>query len=331
MAGIEYKVSGEDSRGVVSQYHRKPQPRIMNQGAHSTDIAFLKPAERKNTISGSDSRFTIGFEVEKNSLHRNAVKEYPLFCGFELDSSCGYEAVTNVLPLVGRSHWRTKVYNMMVEAEQIIDDSYSPSDRRCSGHMTVTVKGMEPYDVIKLVRKNIAIFYAIFRGRLTNSYCNTNLTCLSYNDACRRGFNGGRGRYYAMLDKDFPCFTADGRRDGYCGGFELRIPSRISSVKQMMRRYELMYEVVNFSINSPNGSFESLLKKVQPIILSMYNGDVAKTEEIIELSRHMRKFIMTGKVNKHVHQWVDPQNNYANRQDAECRNYVASMSTYTNN
>jgi hypothetical protein len=62
----------------------------------------------------------------------------------------------------------------------------------------------------------------------------------------------------------------------------------------MIRRYELFYEVVNFSINSPSGSHDALLKRIDPIILSMYNGDRAKADEVLRLSKHFRKYIITG-------------------------------------
>jgi hypothetical protein len=68
----------------------------------------------------------------------------------------------------------------------------------------------------------------------------------------------------------------------------------------MMRRYELFYEIVNFSINKPNGSHDTLLKILKPIILSMYNGDVDKTEEVIALSKHFRKFIMSGEIHQDI-------------------------------
>ena len=67
-----------------------------------------------------------------------------------------------------------------------------------------------------------------------------------------------------------------------------------------MRRYELFYEIVNFSINKPNGSHDTLLKILKPIILSMYNGDVDKTDEVIALSKHFRKFIMNGEIHQDI-------------------------------
>ena len=144
---ITYEISNEYGRNRVQRYHGTPSPRNLSKGAKSSDIANLKSASKRNLIElgngDVDSKFTIGMEVEKSRLSRGAVKEYPLFCGFERDSSCGYEAITNIIPLLPSGKWRNKVFNMMFEARKIIEDQYSPSDRRCGGHITLAVQGMK--------------------------------------------------------------------------------------------------------------------------------------------------------------------------------------------
>ena len=93
MNGIIYTTTGESRRGQVASYHSKPSPLFLNKSKHAVDIAGLKPAQQRSAIKfeGGEyaSKFTIGFEVEKNQLSRNAVREYELFCGFERDGSCG--------------------------------------------------------------------------------------------------------------------------------------------------------------------------------------------------------------------------------------------------
>ena len=83
----------------------------------------------------------LGFEIEKLRFHGSSVREYPLLKGFEYDGSCGVEAITHVLPLLGKSLWRTKVFNMFVQAKKIISDEYSPSDSSCGGHDVILVAG----------------------------------------------------------------------------------------------------------------------------------------------------------------------------------------------
>lgn len=287
MSGINYTITGNRERGQVQSYHRKPNPLFLNKTKHNVDVAGLKKAERGTAIKfeGGDyeAKFTIGFEVEKNQLHRGAVREYELFCGFERDGSCGYEAVTHVLPLLPSGQWRTKVYDMMHKAEKIIDDRYSPSDRRCGGHITIAVDGMTGEQLREAVRKYSGIIYALFRNRLKNSYCGANNRMQASHEA-----QNYHHKYQVALVK------------GNC--LEFRLPSRFESVKQMMRRYELFYEVVNASVS--NMSHDALLKRLKPVIVSMYNGDVARAEEVMTLAKYFRKFILTGEIHQDIVQFV---------------------------
>lgn len=287
MSGINYTITGNRERGQVQSYHRKPNPLFLNKTKHNVDVAGLKKAERGNAIKfeGGDyeAKFTIGFEVEKNQLHRGAVREYELFCGFERDGSCGYEAVTHVLPLLPSGQWRTKVYDMMHKAEKIIDDRYSPSDRRCGGHITIAVDGLTGEQLREAVRGYSGIIYALFRNRLKNSYCGANNRMQSSHEA-----QNYHHKYQVALVK------------GNC--LEFRVPSRFESVKQMMRRYELFYEVVNAAVSG--ASHDTLLKRIKPVIVSMYNGDVARAEEVMTLAKYFRKFILTGEIHGDIAQYV---------------------------
>jgi hypothetical protein len=279
--GIVYTTTGQRERGEIASYHRKPQPLFLNKTKHAVDVSGLKKAEQRTAIKfeGGDyeAKFTIGFEVEKNQLSRNAVKEYELFCGFERDGSCGYEAVTHILPLLPAGKWRTKVFDLFHKAEKIIDDRFSPSDKRCGGHITVAVDGLSGEELRDAIRKNCGIVFALFRNRLKNNYCNGN----------SRLVNGEFGtRYQVTLAK------------GNC--LEFRLPSRFESVKQMMRRYELFYELINYSVNKPNGSHDGFLKTIKPIIVSMYNGDTEKSEEVLRLSKLFRAYILKGEVNQDI-------------------------------
>ncbi len=81
---------------------------------------------------------------------------------------------------------------------------------------------------------------------------------------------------------------------------EFRLPSRFESVKQMMRRYELMYEIVNYSVNKPNGSHETFLKGITPIVVSMYNGDTTKAGEVLRLAKLFRAYILKGEIHEDI-------------------------------
>lgn len=300
--GIVYGLTGDRSRSRVHGYHGKPNPLTLNKSKYKVDVAGLKPTALRNTIKfdGSDytTKYTIGMEVEKCDLHRGAIKEYELFCGFEEDSSCGFEAVTHILPLLPKSQWRNKVFDMVYKAEKIIDDNYSASNGSCGGHITIGVEGMTGDDIREAVRVNCGIVLALFRHRLKNKYCGANRRMQArglreYNSAdfdYVYDSNGWHWKYHTALVKG--------------NVLEFRVVSRFQSVKQTMRRYELFYELVDFSINRPNGSHESFLKTIRPIVLSMYNGNEEDCDKIMKLAKHFRTFILSGEVHQDIARYL---------------------------
>ena len=286
MQELMYQPTGNAERGRIHSYHSKPSPRVLNVGAHKKDIQKLKCIEVWDTDLYV-SKYAIGMEVEKNSLHRGAVKEYALFCGFETDRSCGYEAVTNILPLLPPSYWRNKVFNMMHEASKIIDDTFSPSDNTCGGHISVSVRGMSGYDLMEKVRNYMGLIYALYPKRLNNGYCNGNLR-LTRSGSTRDWVNGagwhGASRYAVINpSSDY---------------MEIRIPTRFTSVNQMMRRYELMFQLVDSAVRG--SSFKTFLIRAKPILMMQYNQDVAKVERVLEMAVHFQNYIKTGKVHESI-------------------------------
>jgi len=131
---------------------------------------------------------------------------------------------------------------------------------------------------------------------LTNTYCYANLQMDS-------NFRGTR--YQAVQIKD--------------NVVEFRLVSRFQSVKQMWRRYELFYIVLDFSINNPNGSHSSLLNKCLPVVKSMYNNDMEKVNEIMTIAKGFQKYLKTGKINRAVVRWVDPNRSQQSLWDRELR------------
>jgi hypothetical protein len=103
-------------------------------------------------------------------------------------------------------------------------------------------------------------------------------------------FNGWDRKYQIALAKD--------------NCLEFRVPNRITSYKQMFRRYELMYHIVDFSIEKPNGRFSTLLNKVKPIILSMYEGDTAKVDMILSLAKDFYKFVKDGTISSSIEEFI---------------------------
>jgi len=300
--GIIYKITGEVRRGVIQHYHSKPAPLMLNKTKHTIDVAGLKAITKRGNLKVNgqeiESIFTIGFEVEKTQLHRSAVKEYELFCGFETDSSCGYEAVTHILPLLPPSIWRNKIFDMMHKASKIINDEYSPSNSKCGGHITIGVKGMSGDEIRRDVRKYSGIMLALFRKRLNNVYCGSNRRMQSKDEDIFNSLRDNNGNYWSN-GWNSKYQTALVKEDV----LEFRLPSRFESVKQMMRRYELMHFIVNYSVNV-KGTHKDFLTKVKPIILSLYNGDEEKTADVMKYAEHFQKFINTGEIHSSINEFL---------------------------
>lgn len=294
---VSYGLTGDRSRGRVCSYHGKPSPRDYKKGGKK-DIQGL-PKKVQAVFTDDESKYTIGFEVEKNSLHRNSVKEYELFCGFEEDGSCGYEAVTNILPLLPASKWRMKVFDMMYKAERIIDDKYSPSNAKCGGHITVAVEGMYGEHLLAKMRPYAGLLYAVWHTRIKNTYCMYNPTLLS-EDNQDNWIKVNYDRWHHKYRVALPKYNA----------LEWRLPTRFTSVKQMMRRYELFYEVVDASVNGSGDikSFKSLIRKVKPILSSLYDGDNDKVNARCEMALAFREYIITNgrTVSPIIRDWVTP-------------------------
>ena len=291
--GIQFTNDGHYGRGQVLGYHGSPDFVFKTEG-HNVDIAGLKCRESKSQIvnESNEARFRIGIEVEKNSINRSAIKEYPLFKGFETDSSCGLEAITHVLPLLPKSAWRSKVFNMFHEAEKVIEDSYSPSNYLCGAHVTLSVDGMDSTELMELVREYAGIILAVFPLRLANSYCSRNPRLRTdVENWTTDSENSTMRKYTVCKNTNF--------------GIEFRLPSAIKSVRAMQLRYELFYELINFAVNHQGKSFGIFLRRVKPIIVRMYEGDADKIAQVMLLAKSFQKFIKTGRVSSDIRPYLE--------------------------
>ena len=297
-AQITYTTTDNEDRGRVLPYNwakRNGLPyRMMDKTPFEYDMTHLPHNERHLTTQITEegdieARFTIGFEVEKNSFHRDAVKEYSLFSHFETDGSCGVEGVSNVLPLIGKSVWRNKILNMFSEAKYVLEDEFSPSDIHCGGHINLAVKGMSGDELADAMRPFSGIVYALYRFRLKRTWCESNI----FMDVNSENWEGGRGSSKYQV-----CRIENNR-------IEFRLPSKVSSVSDLNLRYRLMYEIVNYAVNNPNGTHRGLLGKLKPILMMMYNNDADKVAKVMELSKEFRKMLMTRKINHAVQPFID--------------------------
>ncbi len=270
----EDKASGPQTYGEICDYH-----------------------ESKNnlrTVVDNNSKYFIGFEIEKNYFtwdgndccdNGDWVTDelHEFIAGYETDSSCGVEAVTNILPLASpRSRNRKHVFELMDEAEEIIS---SPYDSRCGGHMTISVRQKafgyhDGYDVVDKLRQKIALLYALYRHRLRRSYCSSNKPAKKEDNSKYSPVNVKGSRV------------------------EFRIPSAIRNVKQLKLRYDLMYKMLYLTYERPT-SFEVFLTKVRHIVRKMYNGNDERVEDIYRIARHFRKYLIAEEVANEIETFIN--------------------------
>ena len=86
---------------------------------------------------------------------------------------------------------------------------------------------------------------------------------------------------------------------------EFRIPSRFTSVKQCMRRYEFFYLLIDTAVNHPKLSLKAFLKKVRPTLMSMYEYDEAKVDYLCSQSFHYRDFINKGSIHDSIYEFTE--------------------------
>ena len=155
----------EAQENIINDYHGSPNPHIVNEQVFQ-------------------SGWFVGFEVEKTQLDNgNRCEGSPVdpcnfFAGWETDSSCGVEGISNI-------------YN--IADPQLIDDIKtashidSPTDISCGGHINISYKSsMYSCNIINddsgqtkgfntaMLKKYASIIYAMFPQRLIRSYCNSN-------------------------------------------------------------------------------------------------------------------------------------------------------------
>ena len=186
----------------IRDYHSTPDPDY-----------FLKDDET-NILS----KFTIGFEVEKCSIDGysdmgNEHEAQPLFKGWETDSSCGVEGITNVYSMNNY-----ELFKQHAEVSYYLDETTS---QRCGGHINIC----DTTNTIKYwhIKSWCGLWWAMYRKRLRNDYSGNNKKACPY--AAKSG-----ARYSAIREKQL-----NGNKTLY----ELRLPSRVKNTEQIIRRFEL--------------------------------------------------------------------------------------------
>lgn len=251
----------EDNIGVICRYHESPEAIDLNN---------------------CSSPYSIGFEIEKVHIlgceeEGDCIGEYELFKGFELDSSCGVEAITNILPLSSNRWCRDYVFSLIDAAEEVINEE---TDSGCGGHINVSVRGYKPLDVFDKIRTSMGLFYALYRYRLNNLFC-----------SCNKELYNNRNTKYS------PLFLKDSH-------VEIRLPGAVKNTKQLKLRYLLTAEIMEHCFET-HDTFSKLLEKVNYILMDMYDEDEDKVKEIKILAKHFWRYLLVGKVSDKIKRFIN--------------------------
>lgn len=267
----EDNVSPEEDDEHICDYASSPAPDNLNAAWMNSSVPF-----------------SIGFEVEKTTFNLGGniqqdrgdyVGARDIFKGYETDSSCGVEAITNILPLGSpRSNARKRVFEMIDDANEVIN---SPYNTKCGGHINISVKDMSAYDLLDRIRGNMAIMYAMYRYRLRRSY-------VYQNKKMKRDDN----------TKYSPVHVKSG------GVLEIRLPSAVANVKQMKHRYDFMYKFLHHSVNTRR-TYAQLLDDVDHILMRMYKRDRDKVDAVKKLSHYFRKYILNDENDSRIEYYLE--------------------------
>jgi hypothetical protein len=264
----------QNSDEHIKSYHSNKSPYDYNRG-------FVK------------SPFSVGFEIEKKSFinhdgdeasdRGDFVGDFEFFEGFETDSSCGVEGVSNIMPLSPpRSKHRKKVFEMIDDAECIIN---SPSNKNCGGHITVSYKdtSLDGYELVNKMRDHLALMYALYRFRLSRSYCARNKSAKKEDNT------------------KYSPINVKGNR------VEFRLPSQVKNTKQLKLRYDLVYLTMHHSLVEPV-NFNVFLNKARGIVKQMYNGNEDKVNNIFKLAQDFRRYLSAEDVSENINEFINPNN-----------------------
>ena len=299
--GKNYKLDVDSisiERKTLRGYKTLPPITMENETRFSVDVEDLPRNYYVESRNNYQSKYAIGFEIEKNYINCNdgsvvydsdrydtsmIITENRMMRGTETDCSCGVEMVTMPLPLLPNSFWRNKVIDAFWDMERQLD---SPADYRCGGHIHLSMHGKTPNELRKLMRIVMPVMYAIHRQRLVNGYCYNDLLMADWNDSRSRALQSWRGRvskYNAVTN--------------HVHTMELRFPSAVKSTRSLIRRYEIMFILMDYA-EQMNGTYDArlwkqMMNKLKPIMSRMYGGNVEKLRETLNYVNHFRKWMIS--------------------------------------
>lgn len=203
----------------INGYHESPEAyRMFDDALGRPDTMFGYEVER--TWVENDEGYRVADEGDW-------VGELDIFKGYEHDSSCGVEAVTNILP-ADAAHI-PYVTNLINDASRIMESGWDDS---CSTHWTISHGELTGAELMAKFRGYIGIVYAMFPQRLNKSYCrgDKQLNCEAFGRNLR-----GSSDNKALVVK--------------ANAIEIRVPDAVRSTEEMILRHSLFVTIADYAIN----------------------------------------------------------------------------------
>ena len=225
------------------------------------------------------SGFAVGFEVEKNSVigadsEGDHIAETNLFAYWETDASCGIEGITHAYDPLDPD----KVESFVADVNDAKDYVNADCDSTCGGHINISSTNHSPRELMRAFREYAPLWYAVYRHRLVNSYCR--------ND---KKIEHGTDKYSPVITKPF--------------GIELRLPSRVHSCEQLLRRFEWAGETCRAIQDGK--TFNQYVKSCRQLLLNgAYGTNRMKYARVLRLARKFRVWMLDGVADQSIQQWI---------------------------
>jgi len=228
-----------------------------------------------------DTVFGIGFEIEKEDYDEVDEKWYPLYTATgwakendsSLDCESGYELVSPAFDLF--SDRLDKDIEGSAVLRNLINANYGTS---CGGHLTFSSSDYTANELLEGVAGFIPLLYALYNGRLDNSYCEPKQKWVYHRGSGRDAVNIRGNR------------IADNTNGKVFGAIEFRLFSAVRSVKNLLWRRDLMKIIAN-NINKSEKEVLRMLCNPNSLLfkhlVKVYSVDriVDKIRMFVEFSR----------------------------------------------
>jgi hypothetical protein len=230
------------------EYHYEPENRYTR--------SYHNGGSRTKRFT-DEPKFYIGFEIEKED---QAVKESICINDFEdetnnewrkeddgsLNDDSGYELISPTYELLPDKIFEDIESNSLIVKH--INAGFSKE--RCGGHINVSQDGLTGMELFDKVKGYTPLFYALYYGRVDNSYCRgKKINDLKEHNEKRQAIRIHYNR------------------------IEYRIVSAVPNVSVLKWRTRLIEFIVNNPTDSPETAFYNIMTSLKPLLTEVYDTD----------------------------------------------------------